>query len=155
MQNGFSQVVLELFQSCGFECASLPFFGSTSKVKIDILRGVKQGCPLSPLLFLLAYDPLVEALAGNPELHPLAFADDLAVSFDLLTAIDSALVCIDSFAEVSGLGRNKAKSCVVSSLRRENDLRFSSLLLRSRWPDLKLVSSTTYLGIPFGAYNSG
>jgi hypothetical protein len=32
-----------------------------------------------------------------------------------------------------------------------NDVRFTNFLLLSRWPDLKLVPNTSYLGLPFGA----
>ncbi len=36
-----------------------PFFWGDLTEWIDIERGVKQGCPLSPLIFIIAYDPLL------------------------------------------------------------------------------------------------
>ena len=43
-----------------------PFFGGDLTEWIDILRGVKQGCPLSPLLFIIAYDPLLVYVSKLP-----------------------------------------------------------------------------------------
>ena len=80
-----------------------------------ILRGVKQGCPLSPLLFILAYDPLLTAISRLPNLKAFAFADDLALTAETVEAISPALELISLFSELSGLGINRDKSCVVSS----------------------------------------
>ena len=88
---------------------------------IDILRGVKQGCPLSPLLFIIAYDPLLfklrldkglkafafsDDLKLDKDLEAFAFADDLALFGDSITAISPALSLINLFSIVSGLGVN-------------------------------------------------
>lgn len=48
---------------------------------IPIRSGIKQGCPISGLLFNLAIDPVVRALQRDNEIEhsALAFADDLAL----------------------------------------------------------------------------
>jgi hypothetical protein len=83
---------------------------------IGVGRGVKQGCPLSPILFVLIYDPLVRFLKRSKELNPKAAADDLAVgSYSLETLFTEAIPLIDAFCDASGMGINKSKSVILSS----------------------------------------
>lgn len=56
---------------------------------------IKQGCPLSGLLFIMAIDPVVALLQGESVDHKaLAFADDLCLIADspaeLQTSIETA-----------------------------------------------------------------
>jgi hypothetical protein len=84
---------------------------------IPIHRGVKQGCPLSPIVFVLIYDPLIRALKSCPDLHPRAAADDLTSSSASLPALfNSAMPAIDRFCAASGMGINKDKTVILTSL---------------------------------------
>ena len=86
---------------------------------IPICRGVKQGCPLSPILFVLIYDPLIRALKSFPDIDlcPRAAADDLAASSSSLPALfGTAMPAIDRFCAASGMGINKDKTVILTSL---------------------------------------
>ena len=109
---------------------------------IDIKRGVKQGCPLSPILFVLIYDPLIRYLKCIPKLAPKAAADDLAVGAgNISTLFTDAIPRIDSFCDVSGMGINRAKSVILSSLPLEDPTLHPSLAqIRSSVPKPEAVN---------------
>ena len=94
---------------------------------ISIMRGVKQGCPLSPLLFSIAVDPLITQLEqlslgkrvpGGGTVSCLSFADDTALVSDDPDKIQTMLDCISRFGELSGLELNplKCEGFVIQSL---------------------------------------
>ena len=127
-----------------------PFFGGDLTDWIDILRGVKQGCPLSPLLFIIAYDPLLFKLSRMEGFSSYAFADDLALFGDSVSAISPALSLISVFSVVSGLGVNKDKSVAIPTA---GPLKWPAIRLELAscpWKDLPLKESGTHLGILVG-----
>ena len=130
-------------------CVS-PFFGKDTGVWIDIERGVKQGCPLSPLLFVICYDPLLFLLRQQKDISFYAFADDLCLTSLSLPALFPALSTIDSFSDVSGLGVNKSKSFVLPTSEPSRFSSYKDLLLYSPWPDLDVRERGTHLGIVIG-----
>jgi hypothetical protein len=94
-------------------------------------RGIRQGCPLSPSLFILAVNELSlalqEALQANhltgisfgprcPPIHSLMFADDLLVC-GKATAQEAATIyrVIDQFCQASGQTPNWSKSAILFS----------------------------------------
>jgi ribonuclease HI len=128
-----------------------PVLDGPPTVSIQIHRGVKQGCPLSPLLFALAYDPLLSLLSAA-SCDPKAFADDLGIPADDIDTLLIAMPIIDAFAAISGLGLNIEKTHIlIAHILRDID-KYKLSQAPASWRIVKFVYSATYLGILMGRY---
>ncbi|KFD59308.1 hypothetical protein M514_00692, partial [Trichuris suis] len=87
---------------------------------IPIRRGVKQGDPMSPLLFSLVVDELLDDLArngggftfaSNVRVNCLAFADDLLLLSDSKAGLQSNLLLSYRFFTARSLSLNVQKCC--------------------------------------------
>jgi len=115
---------------------------------ITIERGVKQGCPLSPLLFVLCYDVLLSYLLQHRDHEDFGYADDLAIASTSISTIAHCLHTINTFARFSGLGLNLSKTTILTALPPTRTA--TALLALAGFHNIKFVDSATYLGVLMG-----
>ncbi|CAI5477431.1 unnamed protein product [Closterium sp. Yama58-4] len=88
---------------------------------VDVVSGVRQGCPLAPYLFLCAVEPLALEVERRElglekdghRLGYLGYADDTTLVLQGEAQISQAEEILDRFERVSGLATNKEKSVVL------------------------------------------
>lgn len=95
--------------------------GMTSK----ILRGIRQGCPISPKLFILCTQMLAYLIVNHPQIKGITifdyeyrisqFADDTVIFLNDKSKIEKALDIISVFSRASGLCLN-LKKCEILPL---------------------------------------
>ncbi|KAJ3605135.1 hypothetical protein NHX12_027185 [Muraenolepis orangiensis] len=89
--------------------------GYSGRIAIEI--GVKQGDPLSPLLFNLAIDPLLAKLQevgdgfdmGDEKLTVMAYADDLVLLSNSWEGMNKNMGVLEAFCNLTGLRVNTKK----------------------------------------------
>ena len=92
----------------------------------NIERGVRQGCPLSPYLFITAIEPLSQYISKhkdikgikieNVEVKSTLFADDATFITDgTKKSFESLIYVLDEFEKISGLKLNNSKCNVLKA----------------------------------------
>ena len=115
---------------------------------ITIARGVKQGCPFSPLLFVVCFDVLLWHLGKQKKLDAYGYADDLALASDKIWRLKKALDIIRDFSKASGLGLNAKKTVIVGTRQLRTRERVG--LDVNGWKQIRQAPSCTYLGVMIG-----
>ncbi|CAM4642046.1 unnamed protein product [Lepidochelys olivacea] len=114
MPENFLHVIREVYEGCSTTIRSVE--GETAEIRT--WNGVKQGCPLSPIIFNFAMEPLLRAISNGADgfnLHGervsiLAYADDLALTADDPENLQRMLDATSRAADWMGLRLN-AKKC--------------------------------------------
>ena len=124
----------------------------------EIQRGVRQGCPLSPYLFVLAVEMLAKAirrnkklsgfLINNEEIKLSQYADDTTLILDgPRDSLKACLQTLDDFYKVSGLKLNdkKTEALRIGSKCGCSDVPFPER--NFKWPKYKVKTLEVWLSV--------
>lgn len=129
--------------------------------EIRAARGVKQGDPLSPLLFNLVVDGLLRELPaiigfrlGETMINAMAFADDLTLVASTRGGLQELLNQSEAYFKARGLSFNPEKSSTLSLVpsKRQKKTKVEQQpfqIAGSDIPTLDCVASWKYLGVLF------
>ena len=129
--------------------------------KISATRGIRQGCPLSPYLFVIAINELSLRLQqalddasltgvtlgpGCPPIHSILFADDLIICGETnMQQVHTINHILQSFCSMSGQTPSWAKSSIIFSKKVRPQVKAQ---IKSVFPVDDLKSNTMHLGHP-------
>ena len=115
-------------------------------------RGVRQGCPLSPCLFILAAELLACKIRQDNEIQGInifgkelklsQFADDTTLLNSNYDSVNKAIAVLDTFGNISGLKLNpsKTKALWLGSWRHRQDKPFGF-----QWPEKPIRVLGTFI----------
>uniref|UniRef100_A0A3Q3NAX5 Reverse transcriptase domain-containing protein n=1 Tax=Labrus bergylta TaxID=56723 RepID=A0A3Q3NAX5_9LABR len=118
---------------------------------LQFVKGTRQGCPLSPLLFALMLEPLANCIRGSKDIHGVSlgrtthkitlYADDILLFLTSPeTSVPATLSIINEFVLISGYKVNHMKS---EAMPLGN---FGSTSSFANFPFRWATSGFTYLG---------
>ena len=151
----FGESFIKWVETFYTEISSCVINNGTTSSYFNLERGVRQGDPLSPYLFLLVAEVLACAIRQNPDIsgisvgnetiNLLQFADDTSGILSDIKSAKAFLKTISRFGEFSGLRLNKLKTeaAWIGSFRHRTDKP-----LGITWPDEPM----RFLGV-FLSYN--
>ena len=164
---GLSGSVLQVVQNIYSEATVAVRTGRESYTPpIPQQRGVKQGCPLSPILFNIVLEGLLHHLSTSPAgyslagntINALAYADDICVAAASKAEVQDLLDRCVAFADWAGFHFNARKCGSLCLINQAPQIYVDNLFTPHLGADV--ISALTwadrykYLGCPSGAFRT-
>ena len=151
---GLPEWVITVMRGLLHLVAVTPVFNGYTDVWIGITRGVKQGCPTSPLVFAACLDIIISRLQSFSDIRVWAYVDDMAIGTHSVRSFARCMRALDTFTKFSGLGLNRDKTKLVSA-RYDTAGIDAEIWLASKhcpWRDQGIAAARqyTYLGVSIG-----
>jgi hypothetical protein len=142
---GFPDCTVRAIQCLFHEAHCLTTIDPSNPTRINFGSGVKQGCPLSPLLFLLVIDVLLDMISSTTPCDVKCYADDTAIGhYDITPYLPTIAKCFKVFEAHTGLGINLPKTAVVTT-GGASTLR--EVLDNTSWHQVNIVPSYTAISV--------
>lgn len=153
---GFGESFIEYVKILFIDVQSCLYNSRFTSASFNPRRGVRQGCCVSPSLFLLVAEILAIAVRGRGDIKGVQFrgvetklsqfADDTTCFLADHTSLEHLLEVLFSFSTWSGLKVNKSKTKIISpSLLNENEVNLEGM---------PVVGKAKILGIWMGVQNN-
>jgi hypothetical protein len=153
---------------CYHKSSTRIFAGKDRTSQIQTNKGVKQGCPLSPLLFDLAIDPLLKAVeilhrrdgyvmpVGNENVSSTiqAYADDILLFSETKHGMDEILSTVENFCAYANIQLNPKKCKAYykrGRINNEGEVLENIKISGEELTYVKIDEVIEYLGAPIGA----
>ena len=159
LPTGIINVIKDLYEEAGTRVRTIN--GHTDR--IHLCNGVKQGCPLSPIIFNLAMEPLLRTirakrdktcykLVGGMKPQMMVYADDICVTANTPEALQETLSIAGKAAKECGLTFKPSKCATLHmNCQKGRRVQPSVFSIQGGSPKvLKEGEAYRHLGIPTG-----
>ena len=157
-QKGFDQNIIRAIKASYKNATTRIIVSSSQSREIYQNKGVKQGCPCSPLIFNMAIDPLLDALQrldqgfhmGERQITVQAYADDILLIAESEHGMQQQLDVVQRYCEHTGmqLAPAKCKSMSFTFRHGRRETAYTDLRLNNESiPMASIQHHLEYLGI--------